>query len=201
MALKLSDLLSSRPPRLHRNLQRNDAATLSFGRRRDKPGVGYTCSLQAMSCVSRVMPDLHHAATRAAPYAAAFPTAGGTEGVRGATRFFALTFTCHFRRWRTPHWGDVARECPPAALRRFRRAKAATGKHDTRMPRRSARVGQCPFDARKRPLVPIGCLELPSMWGSFSIPRNFSHLKPDASHPRLTGDCSSGTQRSHQREE
>ena len=30
-----------------------------FGQRRDKPGAGYTCSLQAMSCVSRALPDLH----------------------------------------------------------------------------------------------------------------------------------------------
>ncbi len=51
---------------------------------------------------------------------------------RGENSFFALTFTCHFRRWRTPHWGDVARECPGGF----------------------ARVGRCPFDARKRLLSP-----------------------------------------------
>ena len=38
------------------------AATLQriavFGHHRDKLGAGYTCSLQAMSCVSRALPDL-----------------------------------------------------------------------------------------------------------------------------------------------
>ena len=33
-------------------------------------------------------------------------------GLRGESPFCNLTFTCHFRLRRTPHWGGVARECP-----------------------------------------------------------------------------------------
>ena len=50
--------------------------------------------------------------TGAAPNAAAFPTVPVQEGVRGKSPVYALTFTCHFRLRRTPHWGAVARECP-----------------------------------------------------------------------------------------
>ena len=107
----------------------NVAAILSFGRHRDKPGVGYTCSLQAMSCVSRATPDLHHAATRAAQLCSRFSCLIGARGVRGEALSFALTFTCHFCLRQTRHWGDVTRECPRRLCARgsmtLRRAKAA----------------------------------------------------------------------------
>ena len=66
-----------------------------------------------MSCVSRALPDLHPAATRAAKHMQPHSLASqGHEGVRGKVLNLALTFTCHFRRWRTPHWGDVTGKCP-----------------------------------------------------------------------------------------
>ena len=91
------------------------AATLrgipSFGHHRDKLGAGYTCSLQAMSCVSRALPDLTALAEiqrnpeQPEPpcKAAACTAAKEHEGVRGKTN---LCF-------------------PPAAFRHFRRAKVA----------------------------------------------------------------------------
>ena len=67
----------------------NRAATLHFGRHRDKPGVGYTCSLQAMNCVSRASPDLHPSATRAAKHMQPpIPTSQGHEGGPGEIIFF-----------------------------------------------------------------------------------------------------------------
>ena len=62
-----------------------------FGQRRDKPGAGYTCSLQAMSCVSRALPDLHRVSGNSGnplqpepPRIAAARTAARKhEGVRG----------------------------------------------------------------------------------------------------------------------
>ena len=61
--------------------------------------------------------------------AAARTAARKHEGVRGK-RHFTLTFTCHFRLRRTPHWGVVARECPRRLCARgsmtLRRAKAAS---------------------------------------------------------------------------
>ena len=67
------------------------AAILYFGRHRDKPGVGYTCSLRAMSCVSRALPDLHPAATRAAKHMQPrSTTAQGHEGVRGGSSKLSL---------------------------------------------------------------------------------------------------------------
>ena len=95
------------------------AAILYFGRHRDKPGVGYTCSLQAMSCVSRASPTSplqrkikKASATRAAPQCSRVPHSSNKGGGPGESSTYALTFTCHFRLRRTPHWGAVARECP-----------------------------------------------------------------------------------------
>ena len=66
-----------------------------------------------MSSVSRALPDLHPAATRAAKHMQPrSATSQGYEGVRGKVLNLALTFTCHFRRWRTPHRGDVTGKCP-----------------------------------------------------------------------------------------
>ena len=66
------------------------AATLHFGRHRDKPGVGYTCSLQAMNCVSRASPDLHPSATRATKQMQPHTTAAKEQaGVRGEARNLA----------------------------------------------------------------------------------------------------------------
>ena len=66
-----------------------------FGQRRDKPGAGYTCSLQAMSCVSRALPDLHRVSGNSGNplqpepprIAAAQPTPKEQEGVRGKRHF------------------------------------------------------------------------------------------------------------------
>ena len=85
--------------RLPLNPQRNDAATLqriaSLGHHRARLGAGYTCSLQAMSCVSRAMPDLDAASGNSGNplqpepprKAAARPTRQGQEGGRGKQLF------------------------------------------------------------------------------------------------------------------
>ena len=61
---------SSCPSRNHRLLPA--LANNSIGHHRDKLGAGYACSMQAMSCASRAMPDLligHHRDKLGAGYA------------------------------------------------------------------------------------------------------------------------------------
>ena len=91
---------SSKPLRLPLNQQRNRAATLqriaSFGHHRVKLGAGYTCSLQAMSCVSRALPDLFRvkrkfkesSATRAAKQSSRSTCRKGGRG-SGVTSFMS----------------------------------------------------------------------------------------------------------------
>ena len=75
--------------RLHRNPQGNTSGDFAFRPSPGKPGVGYTCSLQAMSCVSRALPDLHHAATRAAKQCSRFSHFIGARGGPGGSSVLA----------------------------------------------------------------------------------------------------------------
>ena len=69
-------------------------------------------------------------------YSAARATPKRARGGAGGNRLLCdLTFTCHFRLRRTPHWGGMARECPRRLSARgsmtLRRAKAVSRLHPT----------------------------------------------------------------------
>ena len=117
--------------RLPISLYGTRAAILYFGRHRDKPGVGYTCSLQAMSCVSRALPDLHPAATRAAKHMQPHTTTTpGHEGGRGGSSKLSLNIYLSLSPLANSPLGRRDKQMPPALCARgsmtLRRAKAAS---------------------------------------------------------------------------
>ena len=90
--------------------------------------------------------------------AAAFRISQGQEGVRGEALSFALTFTCHFCLRQTPHWGDVARECPRRLYAAFDARK--------RLPRNKGKSAKQPETAVHRRLPVTFRTAPPTNFGS-----------------------------------